>query len=803
MTNIRNKSELAATLFPISGLQNTKFKLRILRVKEKVPNDNKKAIRLQQWADQLWRKKLFCPVFPTERFGYPAFLIPDEYSYKFNKFGPSIEIVDVPDMKFHIELTDEIFEVNIQNASRYERDLICKMIERSITDKLVSLKDIFWKDQWSLFYFQRPANLSNNTDILNAFRGFKFGVVLLNNIQPYLAIDIRTKYIGKKSLADYTKEEKIQYLQDHLDLAKKYQDRSQFLRDNGFKKIPCRYTGETKRTIKQLVFETGQSVFEYYRSQYPSLVLNPDDAAVTVKDREDGHNLPVPASRLFPTFTNDYEAFRNCSIKPQITPNDRIKLVKEFFKYLTDIRYGDTPLIIDQSALIAERNVFKPPNLQFGGNYILTPNILDSTSSSEELFDTGITNYRSSKLPSLYQHGPFHNEPLPGIVLFYPESLSRSHRESFLTLVKDEIKLQTKSDFGIIKQVSYKVGKNEKRGSDLQSAIENLSTNQSRFFALIILWDSFFDDVHGNLKSILKSVPSQCAYEKTVIDIVDRTTQKRAKLRNLALGIITEAGVKPWVISDSLNHDLHIGIDLLYGRIGYHFLYDKGGRRIITESGESSQRGRMHEAIKSPELRNKLIQVIKSIIKQGIQINTIVIHRDGRWWPSESIGFKEAINVLQKEGLLNQNLQYSIVEIHKNHLPIRLFTHKSGEKIEYRNPLPGTYLSLDSERILLTTTGKPGSWENSFGRTASTLLLDVVEKTDKIENKKIAEDIYRLTHLNWSSPDIDISLPVTIRWTDEALRETLRSSCDEEEDLINLVETHETSEEDHALIENV
>jgi len=41
----------------------------------------------------------------------------------------------------------------------------------------------------------------------------------------------------------------------------------------------------------------------------------------------------------------------------------------------------------------------------------------------------------------------------------------------------------------------------------------------------------------------------------------------------------------------------------------------------------------------------------------------------------------------------------------------------------------------------------------------------------KIEN--IAQDAYDLTHLNWSSPDIDISLPVTITWADQALRQKL------------------------------
>jgi hypothetical protein len=77
----------------------------------------------------------------------------------------------------------------------------------------------------------------------------------------------------------------------------------------------------------------------------------------------------------------------------------------------------------------------------------------------------------------------------------------------------------------------------------------------------------------------------------------------------------------------------------------------------------------------------------------------------------------------------------------------------------------------------LTTTGRPGKWD-AQGRTAGTLLLQVADKCGDISLECLAEDAYRLTHLNWTSPDIEISLPVTIRWADEALRETLTRAAD-------------------------
>jgi hypothetical protein len=206
----------------------------------------------------------------------------------------------------------------------------------------------------------------------------------------------------------------------------------------------------------------------------------------------------------------------------------------------------------------------------------------------------------------------------------------------------------------------------------------------------------------------------------------------------------------------------------------------------------------MHEAIKRPEIKNRLVQTIQSIVSSGYKIESIVIHRDGRWWPSESEGLSEALDWLKRDGILDARMRCAVIEIRKNHMPIRIFTSIPGSKPYFQNPLPGTYFILDSNRILLTTTGRPGAWDEPGGRTASTLLLDLMETVGDFNVEEIARDAYHLTHLNWSAPDIDISLPVTVRWTDELLRETLRAPTQENDD----ESEYEEEDENQSYIED-
>ncbi|MDY7008702.1 MAG: hypothetical protein SWX82_33485 [Cyanobacteriota bacterium] len=471
---------IGATLYPLLGVEKKLYRFRILKVTEKIPKDNNQPIRLQRWADKLWREELFCPVYPTNRFGYPAFLIPNGNS---PPVGERLEIRDVPDKVYFIEVTEEILDVTIEDAIGQERELVCRMLERPFTDKFKSLDDKFWRSSWTLFLNQIPENEGVNKDIVNAYRGFKFGIVYLEGDGFYFAADIRTKYVGKNSLADYTDNEKNEILQQHTDLTLNDEERAFFLRDNGTVKFPCRYVGPTGKTIdKYTVKDLGKTVYEYYSQNYPQLKISPDEEAVFIKDRlEKDKFIAVPTSRLFPIFTTEYEGLRKCSIRPQLSPDERIKIISNFINELSGVEYENKPVEIKQQYLKRERTVFIPPNLEYGGGELhkpfLSSNIPQKTSKN---FDDKVTKWASSKLSSLYRNKSYSKFPFPDTILLYPSTLQRSDRETFLNDLKKEIKQHTELDCSIVLQRSYSTGKKERSGSSLLQKLKEIKSETKK-----------------------------------------------------------------------------------------------------------------------------------------------------------------------------------------------------------------------------------------------------------------------------------------------------------------------------------
>jgi hypothetical protein len=776
---------LAALLFPIQGIQPDKFSFRFFRICESLPEDNWLPIRMQRWADRLWRRELRCPVYPTVLNGRRGFLVPSEALSR-PGIPRTIRVREVPDRDYTVELTDQIREISIQQATLTERDLICRMLERPFTDLLLTKKSEFWRAEWKLFFPLKPANESIARDLMNAYRGFKFGVVLLGN-SPHLAVDIKTRYTSRRSLSDFSLDDRETVLKNHLDMTLKLKDRAPFLRDNGAKKIPCRYAGETGKTVRDYEFEPGKNVADYYVREY-RLNLDPNDPAVFVKDRtadESSKSLAAPASRLFAVFTTEFEGVRSCSAKPWMTPAERYEAARGFLAHLSGTQYGNTALHVVGDIFVTQRTVFMPPRLEFGQGRILQAFQDKMPRREDDTFDGQVVRWGSRKYPALLESGPQHNEPLPDLVLLYPDQLPRHVRETFVQDISKEIRLQTNQDVRVVQYLPYGTGKQEKMGGSLLRKIPEIKSLPNRPLALVILASNFDSRVHGELKDRIRPLFSQCAMEGTVYNIAQQRDPRRAKsqVRNLALAILVEAGVKPWVLADQLHFDAYIGIDLLYGRVAYHAFCGTGGRVIRSRFGESRLRGKLQEGIKAPLLQQSVEELVREMASAGHQLGSLVIHRDGRWWPSESRGFHKALARMQADRVLPADVKWAVVEIRKNHMPIRLFTYsEQGRSGLLQNPLPGTYLVLDERRMLLTTTGRPGLWDTPGGRTAGTLLLQIAERSGDVTVEPLAEDAYRLTHLNWSSPDIEISLPVTIRWADEALRETLTPGADEEEE---------------------
>ncbi|NEN89546.1 MAG: hypothetical protein F6K48_11815 [Okeania sp. SIO3H1] len=84
--------------------------------------------------------------------------------------------------------------------------------------------------------------------------------------------------------------------------------------------------------------------------------------------------------------------------------------------------------------------------------------------------------------------------------------------------------------------------------------------------------------------------------------------------------------------------------------------YGTGGRLVDRQFGESISKGPMKGAIKKPELQKRLTEYIKTIVvEKKLQINNMIIHRDGRWCPSEISALQQTIKKSKEEKNLPEN----------------------------------------------------------------------------------------------------------------------------------------------------
>ena len=770
-----NEKQLGATLFAINGLPDQPFRLRVLKVRERIPQDSHTSIRLSKWATSLWKNELKQAVVPLYRRDYAAFLTPDTDNCPVGQTYTIDE--DVPDQKYSVEVTDETINVDPRTASSEEIQVAAEMLKRSISDAFTKKPEHFWRKHWNLFFRVEPENYDTKTDEAYAYRGMKFAVVFIDS-RPLLAADIVTTYRGVLALSDIPEDEWEDKLYYHISDQVELEDRDYFLRDNGSNKIPCRFVYGTKDTVDQYRLTIGderKSVRQYYAEKYRINVPS-SDRVVFVRDRGSPEKWPVPASRLFPIFKTDSNEMSGCSVVPFMSPADRVRNIQGFLNDLPEIAFSGSLITIGTKPYETERSYFTPPILEFRDGATLE---LDRALPIEQAF----SDFRKGKLTTLYQQGTFSEQSLADLILFYPESLSRQTRETFQKQLNQEIRGISGSPPRIARQIEYKLGNQPSSGAGLLKAIEEFLKNPvDKFLPLVVLAEPFRDRVYNLLKQRLRSNPSQCVTERTVKKLAgDQRAVGGSRLRNLALAILTAGGIQPWVLAKPMNYDFYMGVDLLFGQVIYVFVCGKGGRNVWVRRGTPRKRHLSTEKIDEFELADRFAEGVREAKQLGLEIGSVIIHRDGRWWSNEDQALSNAITDLQSDKSLSSDCKVGVVEIHKSHLPARLFTITNNPSHPLENPIPGSYLKLNAAEILLTSTGQPGPWDRQ-SRTARTLLLRLVRGGDAgaVDIQKIAEDAYGLTHLNWNAPEIEISLPVTIRWSDERLRELIRNTAGDE-----------------------
>lgn len=300
---------------------------------------------------------------------------------------------------------------------------------------------------------------------------------------------------------------------------------------------------------------------------------------------------------------------------------------------------------------------------------------------------------------------------------------------------------------------------------------------------LFFLDDRTLDKYYASIKALRfdyapKTVRVQVIRKSTLSRILRDPVTLKFSLLNIASSIYAKACGTPWVHDGPIiPAGIFIGIAFTRPKVleetrmtkevfyyGVLTVYNKFGKHLDTRV-----KGLTIEVPRVKKLRGtkglyvpkedmiKLLNQILAVYRPPI----VVIHKSSRFHREE----KEAVEMV----LGNKGVDYVLVHVESNN-PYRGFS-----KTVYRYNIVRGDLLVDVEnndRVILFTTGCVQEGNNLKPRTRPgtprPLELEIEANTSPFGPRELAEQILSLTKLDWNTTDIEIRMPITIKYASKA-----------------------------------
>jgi len=618
---------------------------------------------------------------------------------------------------------------------------------------------------------------------IDHFRGFNVRVVITRDGGMGLCIDVANKYVQQAPLPTY-------FSHDDFERWKKrsciyhyghrwYEFNPQFLSDTN--------------VSESWVDAANQSLLDFIRSNtrrpYPrELTELPADASVVYYYNNKGEQRSAPAALCYQVCGPHDHVMKKLHSQSIIGPEGRRQLIHEFRrKFLSKLVFADSVIQVAETPMTIPTRKFAMPDFLFGDDQIL------SVRGTAGAHHVSLDNLGRVRLAMLGHQGPgfFKRKPLDRQYLIIPRSVSDSYGDEFvraLTQVVDDLFPQ--EDGYVPKIIVYddsvprtfvdqgtailKAVKNGREGPGYgvvmvhniddrdrkkEDPLAAMLTPRLRDFGLqcTVMHTSFTRDCYR---------PSRNSQGHTFYR-VDKSKARKLSgyLRGVAINKILLNNQRwPFVLSTKLHADLIIGIDVKDNSVGF-VVVGHNGADIRFELDRSTQKEKLDQG----QVKRILVDILKkeAATRTGV-IRNVVIHRDGRTYPEELAGAREAI--LEVKGIegIADDISLTVLEIQKKSpAPLRLFevTDVNGERPQIWNPQVGYYYLPSRSDGYLCATGR------AFPRngTVTPLHVKLVEGPMSIEH--CLEDVYALTTLAWTRPEDCTRYPITIKLNDRYLGE--------------------------------
>jgi hypothetical protein len=608
----------------------------------------------------------------------------------------------------------------------------------------------------------RPGGVPARPDAratVDIFRGFTFRVVPVAGVGLCVVLDVQTAYIGHRSLADYLANGG---LPRHVDEG---WGGGRWVNDYGTTKQSVYLLEVSDRTIGEVTRGDERSTYDYLCERYPQVRdrIAPGDRAATIMyrprdERDEERHYPAATTLLRPKFGIGSSEVRARGDTAAFPPDERARRIDADLGHLSGARFGGGRLVL-APALRRPQTVLPLPDLVFG-----PPEGPTTLRGGERIPGDAEARRKwgGRKMDALRRHGPRRRAAFDNPYLVYPAGLERdSLLDDFLARTAQFSDTHGRAPFAP-EADPYRDGAPAR---DIISKVQGLAVAGRAGFILLGLPPdpARAAQVYAGVKSQVR-LPIKCFSAAKLRDEVRRGRLPMYADRN-ALGMLVENGARPWGLAAPLAYEMQIGLDVARykqgGLLGAAVIGAPDGTDILFHHKEIDRREQIPANIVGPLLRGELERFFKA---HGRAPHGILFQRDGRLFDVELKGIRNALKKFAEVHPTEPHPAWVAVSVEKRTAaPLRLIREERGR---LDRAFSGSYFVQHPTVAYLVLAGGPGLRQG----TPRPIRVEVVDASEDCPDLlPILGDIFSLSQLNWGAPEIDISLPITLRFTDQKL----------------------------------
>lgn len=664
-----------------------------------------------------------------------------------------------------------------------------RFLDFLVQTPLYKSNDLWRPRAGDAFFHREPAKTKDGVDFFEGIsaraapypRG-GFGVIL----------EAKTKLVSRRSIDTYADENVIRRFK-----------RSSCVYRMGDRWYEITVTGAGRTVSDPITFDGSKplSLKEYLHKHaqrpIPESLMNlkGDGSVVTYRGSDTAQVRGAPAELCFPVL--DTHSKKGARLQRETIQPPHVRRAKAYqFKkrYLGNLMLGNAKITIADQAAKLQEAPFALPDLLFGGGRTLrggtSANVAKYARSRRQLledtqagfFEKSALDTQTLVLPKSVANawGPVFVRDLiaemgrlyptggydPTVVAFDDLSAPvspRNQANAILALAKSgEL---PKGDCAIM----VKTGHGKKRLQDKLPALLMNKLRQDHDINASVFHTRMGDEAYTR-----QGAGTDARYVRRI----DDRGRFKGYLTGVAINKILIPNWKwPFVLNDALTADVVIGIDVKHHTAGI-VMIGNSGRNIRHDLKTSS---------KSEKLSSGIVQkLVESMLREEAPsletlTKTIVVHRDGRVFPSEIDGLRAACKALAKEGHIDADFDLNVLEIGKTspaHLRFFREERKNGLRPQIFNPKLGEWFALTADEGFVATTGWPILPGHGTARP-----LKVTRAAGSIPLQDALRDIFHLSCLTWTRPESSSRLPISLKLCDTFLKD--EGAGYDEDDMLN------------------